>query len=701
MSAGTNKGSATTVPAPNGPDDIRNVVLVGPSGSGKTTLFERLVEHASPGYRPAEHPGRSAGLAAACVELDGLSVTLLDTPGYPDFMGDLRAGLRAADAAIFVVSAADGIDAATSMLWRECEVVGMPRAIAVTKLEAGRADFEEVVAICQRVFGDCQPLYLPITGDDATITGTLALLTQRVYDASTTPAVVRDADDEQRARLEDARPALIEAIIQESEDDCLLDRYLEGEQIGLEQIVDDLLAAVCAGTFFPVLPVSAATGAGITELAEIISRAFPTPDRHELPSVTDLDGELAEPLVGDPSGPLVAEVIKTSTDPYVGRISLVRVFNGTLRPDDPVHVAGHPSQWTSTPVEGHADHDGEERVGALTLPLGGENRPVEQAVAGQIVVVAKLAHAETGDTLSAKDAPVVVEPWLLPEPLLPVAIHAATKADDDKLAAALARLVAEDVTVRLEHSGETHQLVLWTLGQAHVDQLLALLHERYGVSVEAEPLRVALRETFVTKASAQGRHVKQSGGHGQFAVCHLEIEPLAAGAGIEFVDKVVGGAVPRQFIPSVEKGVRAQLAKGVLAGYPMTDVRVTLTDGKAHSVDSSDMAFQMAGALALKEAASPTTVALLEPVDRVDITVGDEHVGSVMSDLSARRGRVIGTEPADAGRTVVHAEVPALELTRYAIDLRSVSHGTGTFTREPLRHERMPHQLQAAHLGSV
>jgi elongation factor G len=289
----------------------------------------------------------------------------------------------------------------------------------------------------------------------------------------------------------------------------------------------------------------------------------------------------------------------------------------------------------------------------------------------------------------------VLRPWELPEPLLPVAIVAHAKADEDKLSGALARLVAEDPTLRVENNAETHQLVLWTMGEAHTDLLLDKLSNRYGVEVDRTDLRVPLRETFSAPASARGRHVKQSGGHGQFGICDIEVEPLPEGAGIEFVDKVVGGAVPRQFIPSVEKGVRAQAEKGVAAGYPMVDLRVTLVDGKAHSVDSSDMAFQTAGALALREAADAAGVSLLEPVDDVSVLISDEHLGAVMGDLSSRRGRVQGTEPVGSGRTVVRAQVPQVEIVRYAIDLRSMSHGTGTFSRSFSHYEPMPAHLAA------
>ena len=305
-----------------------------------------------------------------------------------------------------------------------------------------------------------------------------------------------------------------------------------------------------------------------------------------------------------------------------------------------------------------------------------------------------LYHAETGDTLSDKDRPLLMTAWTMPEPLLPVAIQARSKADEDKLSQALSRLVAEDPTLRLENNAETRQLVLWCMGEAHADVLLDRLARRHGVEVEKVELRVPLRETVGGTCEAMGRNVKQTGGHGQYAICHIKVEPLPSGGGFEFVDKIVGGVIPRQFIPSVEKGVRAQMERGLLAGYPVVDIRVTLFDGKAHSVDSSDMAFQIAGQLALKEAAAKVPMLLLEPVDEVSVLVADEYVGAVMSDLSARRGRVLGTEPVGTtGRTLVRAEVPQLEITRYAIDLRSLSHGTGTFTRTFLRYEPLPAHL--------
>ncbi|GHF16811.1 elongation factor G-like protein EF-G2 [Streptomyces fumanus] len=719
--AHTHPGAAGRAQAADHPASVRNVVLVGHSGSGKTTLVEALALTAGAlnragrvedggcvsDYDEMEHrQQRSVQLSLVPVEWDGIKVNLLDTPGYADFVGELRAGLRAADAALFVVSAADGVDGSTRMVWEECAAVGMPRALVITHLEAARADFEEMTRICAEAFGGDDPdavlpLYLPLHGPRAAdghapVTGLIGLLTQKLFDYSTGERKESEPGADELPLIEEARNRLIEGIIAESEDETLMDRYLGGEQIDVKTLIQDLERAVARGSFFPVLAAAPAAegarqGLGTVELLELVVRGFPTPLEREAPRVTTPDGRPRELNRCDPDAPLVAEVVKTSSDPYVGRVSLVRVFSGTLRADQTVHVSGH--GLADRGHEGRALHEADERIGALSTPFGKQQRPVTHVIAGDLACVAKLSRAETGDTLSAKDDPLLMEPWDMPDPLLPLAIQAHSKPDEDKLSQGLARLVAEDPTMRLEQNPDTHQVVLWCLGEAHADVALERLRSRYGVQVDVVPHKVSLRETFGGKAGGRGRHVKQSGGHGQYAICEIEVEPLPGGSGIEFVDKVVGGAVPRQFIPSVEKGVRAQAAKGVAAGHPLIDVRVTLLDGKAHSVDSSDAAFQTAGALALREAAAGARIHLLEPVAEVSVLVGDDYVGAVMSDLSGRRGRVLGTEQTTGGRTLIRAEVPEIEIGRYAVDLRSLSHGTARFNRRYARHEPMPPQL--------
>jgi elongation factor G len=697
-------GAAGRAPSADQPENVRNVVLVGHSGAGKTTLVEALLASTGAIQRAGRvddgttvsdfdevevRQQRSVNLTLAPVIHAGVKVNLLDTPGYADFTGDLRAGLRAADAALFTVSAAESVDGLTRMLWEECAVVGMPRAVVITKIDHQRADFDEALAACREAFGESvAPLYLPVPDAQGGVRGLAGLLSEQFYDYSGGSRTERAPEPDQADDIAAARSTLIEAIIQESEDESLMEAYLSGADLDVKALIEDLEKAVARGSFYPVLAAAAPHGIGLAELLEVMTQAFPSPQEHPLPAVTTLDGQPATGLASDPDGPLLAEVVKTTSDPYVGRISLVRLFSGTLRPDASVHVSGH-----GRAERGHADHDQDERVGALTSPLGKLQRTVAQCIAGDICAVAKLASAETGDTLSDKEHPLLIEAWAMPEPLLPVAITAKSKADEDKLSQALQRLVAEDPTLRLQMNAETRQLVLWCIGEAHADLLLDRLNSRYGVAVETTELRVALRETVAGKATGLGRNVKQSGGHGEFGICHIEVEPLPSGSGLEFVDKVVGGVVPRQFIPSVEKGIRSQMEQGVMAGFPMVDIRVTLFDGKAHSVDSSDMAFQKAGRAALRAAAEKAQVNLLEPVDEVSVLVPDDYVGAVMSDLSSRRGRVLGTEPVAGGRTLVKSEIPELELTRYAIDLRSMSHGMGSFARSYLRYEPLPSHL--------
>jgi elongation factor G len=722
--ANGHSGAAGRAATADHPASVRNVVLVGHSGSGKTTLVEALALTAGAvnragrvedgtsvsDYDEIEHrQQRSVQLSLVPVEWGGYKINVLDTPGYADFVGELRAGLRAADAALFVVSAAESpqtVAGATRMVWEECAAVGMPRAIVITHLEAARSDFEEMTRTCARVFGGDDPdavlpLYLPLHGTQgadghAPVSGLIGLLSQRLYDYASGERKESEPGEDQLPAIEEARNRLIEGIIAESEDETLMDRYLGGESIDFKTLVEDLERAVARGVFHPVLAAAPAAegarqGLGTVELLELITGGFPSPLEREAPGVSAPDGKARPVRACDPDGPLVAEVVKTASDPYVGRVSLVRVFSGTLRPDETVHVSGH--GLVDRAHESRALHESDERIGALSAPFGKQQRTLTHCIAGDLACVAKLNRAETGDTLSAKEDPLLMAPWDMPDPLLPLAIQAHSKADEDKLSQGLSRLVAEDPTMRLEQNQDTHQVVLWCLGEAHADVALERLRSRYGVQVDVVGHKVSLRETFAGKSAGRGRHVKQSGGHGQFAICEIEVEPLPGGSGIEFVDKVVGGAVPRQFIPSVEKGVRAQAARGVAAGYPLIDVRVTLLDGKAHSVDSSDAAFQTAGALALREAATDARIHLLEPVAEVQVLVGDDYVGAVMSDLSGRRGRVVGTEQAPGGRTLVRAEVPEIEIGRYAVDLRSLSHGTARFDRGYARHEPMPPQL--------
>lgn len=703
MAVKVDAGQGSEAFSPHDPTSIRNVVLVGPSGSGKTTLVEALLVASGTipragtvgdGSTICDHDPaavrqqRSVALAVAPLRHRGYKINLIDTPGYGDFVGELRAGLRAADAALFVVCASEGVDAATVAIWEECAAVGMPRAVVVARCDHQRADLEGEIAGCQDTFGaGVLPLYLPVRNGAGGLTGLYGLLSGTVGGQPV---------DEAPSDAERSRAELIEGIIAESEDETLMERYLDGEPIEVDTLVADLEKAVCQGAFHPVVPVCASSGVGLPELLELIVGGFPSPVEHPLPTVTGVDGARHAPLSADPGGPLAAEVVRTSSDAYVGRVSLVRVFSGTLKPERTVHVSGH---GLGDPEHSEADedrtHDGDERLAHIYSPLGAALREVPSCVAGDICALTKLGTAETGDTVSASDHPLLLEPWDLPAPLLPIAVVAHSRGDEDALVKTLARLVATDPTLRLERSQETHQTVLWCMGEAHADVVLSRLRAG-GAQVDTEPVRVPMRSTLARAGKATGRHVKQSGGHGQFAVVHVEVEPLPRGSGLEFVSKVVGGSVPTNYIPSVEKGIRAQMERGLSEGCPVVDIRVTLVDGKAHSVDSSDAAFQTAGSLALREAAATCGMVTLEPVDEVGVRIPDEHLGAVLGDLSSRRGRVLGTDvdAATAGRTVVRAEVPASELLRYAIDLRAMTSGTAVFTRHFARYEVVPEHVR-------
>ncbi|MEU3231661.1 elongation factor G-like protein EF-G2 [Nocardiopsis alba] len=697
-----------TVAAPRAeePRDIRNVALVGPSGSGKTSLVEALLAESGEIRRPgnveegttvSDHDGieirrhRSARLTLAPVMVNGVKVNLLDTPGHPDFLGAARAGLRGADAALFVISAMDGVDGRTRSLWRECAALGMPRAVAVTGIDHPRADFDAVVARCREAFGPgVHAAYVPAfegSGDRRSLVGLWGLISERYYDYSGGEAVPRPVPARLREASGPLREILVEEVITESEDETLMERYMEGGELDPDLLIADVQRAVAAGGFHPVLALDTIRGVGVRELLRELPLSCPDPTRRPLPHVERPDGREVEGMSCDPEGPLVAEVLSTENDPYVGRMSLVRVFSGTLAPEVDVHLSGA--------VSDEEERAGErEHSGSPFVPAGRRALPVGEVFAGDLCLVSKLMSARTGDTLSSTERPLRVRPWAFPDPMMPVAIAAASSADEDRLSRAVARLVSEDPSLRVEVDSETRQMVLWSLGEAHLEAALDRLESHHGVRVDTEEPRVPLRETFTVPGQGVGRNVKQSGGHGEYGVCRIRVEPLESGAGLEFVDRIVGGVVPRRYVPAVEKGIRAQMADGIGDGFPLVDLRVTLYDGKAHAVDSSDMAFQKAGRLAIRDAATTCEPALLEPLDTVTVEVEGSDLGAVLNDLSARRGRVVGTETVDDGRVVVRAEVPELEIVRYAVELRALSHGTGTFTRSYLRHERLPGHLE-------
>ncbi|MDP8969049.1 MAG: elongation factor G [Actinomycetota bacterium] len=658
---------------------IRNVVLLGHGGTGKTVLAEAMLAVGGVGdgrggildFEPEERDrGHSLSLAVASLSWNGHKINLLDAPGGPESIGDAYPALHAADLAVFVVDAGAGVQPQHDQLWSACEQLGLPRLVFLNKLDKENAAYQSVVdALRERCGSPLAPVHMPlgVAGEFNGIIDLLHFTAVTKTDGERKEVEVPEARREQAGRN---RETLVDAIVEN--DDAMLERYLEGEIPDPKELSEAFAKGIASCGFFPLLCGSVAMGVGVRLLADFIVENGPSPaDRSPL--------EAAEGTAGrDLDGPVALYVAKTLSDPYVGRINVLRVLAGRLEQDDTL-VVGR----TGNAV----------RLHQLFVLRGKDQSPITAAPAGDICAVAKLDDVVTGDVLHPKGAPLALTPVPLPEPFHRVALQPASAGDEDKLSTALARLRDEDPSLRVEQDPETAQLVLRGYGVTHIDVTLARLQRKFGVSVNQVPLRLAYRETLRGSAAATGRHVKQSGGHGQYGIAHIEVEPLERGGGLEFEDRIVGGVIPRQFIPSVEKGVREAMRQGVLAGYPVVDVRVRLVDGKHHSVDSSDMAFQVAGSLAFRNAVEQAGVVLLEPVMDVAVTVPDELTGDVMGDLSARRGRIQGTEPAAAGQTTVRAHVPESELLTYSAELRSLSSGTGTVAMAYHHHEEVPEHV--------
>jgi elongation factor G len=670
---------------------IRNVVLVGHSGAGKTTLTEAILFAAGAltrmgsvedGNTVSDHDaeeirrGISVSLSLAPFEWTGVKINLMDAPGYADFVGDVRGALRAADACLFVVSAVDGVEVQTEVVWEMAAEAGLPRAIFVNKLDRERASFDRTLDELQKAFGtQVAPLQLPI-GEEHEFAGVMDLLSRRAYRYEGGSAVGTEGDwpEDLAAKAEPYREKLQDAVAEA--DDSLLEKYLESGELSSEELVTGVKAGLAEAKFVPVLVGAAAKSAGADRLASFIAEAFPSPLERPPMTATGKAGE--RELPPDPSGALAALVFKTVSDPYVGRINLFRVASGKVRPDSSVF---------------NAAKNTEERVGQLFTLRGKDHENVAEVPAGDIGAVAKLAHTTTGDTLSAKADPLTLPGIEWPEPLLAVAIEPKTKGDEDKLSTAITRIQEDDPTLRVDRSAETHETVMYGMGEAHVDTMVERMKRKFGVDVVTHPAKVPYKETIKGKVQALGRHVKQSGGHGQYAIANIEVEPLPRGSGFEYVDKIFGGAVPSQFIPSVEKGIVKTMADGVVTTNPMVDIRVTLYDGKFHTVDSSDMAFQIAGSLALRDAVSKAGVALLEPIMQVEVLVPESMTGDIIGDLNSKRGRIQGMETTGSGKQRIRALVPQAEMTRYAIDLRSMTGGRGAFTMTFDHYEEVPSHI--------
>jgi elongation factor G len=681
------------------PAQVRNVALVGHSGSGKTTLTEALLHHAGVLTRPgrvedgttvSDHDaeevrrGISLSLTLAPIELrtrvpggreTTLKVNVIDTPGYADFVGEVHAALSAADLAVFVVSAVEGVEVQTEEIWELAARLGLPRMIFVNKLDRERADFDRTLDQLRETFGaGIAPLELPI-GTESEFCGVADLLTDTAYFYGSGVGVSGEIPEEMEEREHEVHDALIEGIV--VGDDDLLERYLDGDVPSFTELEAVLAKGVAAGSVFPVVCGAASGPVAVDRLADFIGEIAPSPLDRPPPEVEA--GDTTTAIAPDPDGDPLAVVFRTIADPYVGHVSLFRVLSGTIRPDD--HLV---NSRTGT----------DERLHSLFTLRGREQVPVDAVAAGDIGAVAKLSGTATGDTLAPRHLPVRVPLLGMPDPLLSRGIVPRNQADEDKLVTALHRIVEEDPSLRVERDDETHQTLLHALGETHIAVTLERLARRFGVEVDTEDVRIAYRETICATAEGEGRHKKQSGGHGQFGIARIRVEPLPRGAGFEFVDAVVGGAIPKNLIPAVAKGAEEAMASGGLHGHPVVDVRVTCLDGKHHPVDSSEASFKVAGSLAFRDALTRAGTEVLEPVSLVTVVVPATLLGEVLGDLNARRGRVLGTE-ASGNRQVVSAHVPASELAHYATDLRSLTGGRARFFARHDHHDVLPAHLAA------
>ena len=652
-----------------GPEKIRNVAILGHSHDGKTTLAEALLftsgavarmgstdaGSSALDFEPEEQKRKiSINLGIGHVEHDGFKVNLLDTPGFFDVLGQVRCALAAAEGALVVTSATPQLPVGTAIAWQELSRAGKPRLVVVNKMDKENADFYGALeAMRAQLSPRPVALHLPI-GAEAGFRGVVDLMRMKAFVASPDgKGGEAEVPDDMRSLVEERREQLVEAAAEG--DDSLLEKYLDEGTLTDEEVERGLRAGILAGKVCPVVCCSASKQLGVRTLLRAIC-------------------ELLPPAEGDPGGPPRALVFNTYSDPF-GRVTYFKVLSGCLKSDQTVANPGRGSN---------------ERLSQLFFPQGKEHVNTQEVCAGDLGAVTKLQATLTNDVLGTADgaAPGVE----VPDPTYQLAIFPKARGDEEKISTGLARLSEEDPTLRVQRNEETRQLTVSGLGDVHLDVILEKLRRKYGVEATTDLPRVAYRETIAGSARAEGRHVKQSGGHGQYGVCVIEVAPTARGDGFVWEDKIFGGAIPQNFRPSVQKGIQDTMAKGVVAGYPMVDVKVTLVDGKYHTVDSSDMAFQIAGSLAIRKAAAEANPVLLEPILDVEVRVPERYLGDIMSDMNGKRGRIAGSEPED-GWQVVRATAPEAEMQRFALDLRSITQGRGSFSTRFSHYEELPAHL--------
>jgi elongation factor G len=666
-------------------ENIRNVALLAHCGAGKTSLAEAVLFTAGAttrlgkvddgttvsDYDPDEIKRHiSLNLTTLPCQWQDTKFNLLDTPGYTDFVGEVRAAIRVSEAAVIVVCAASGVEVGTEQVWGYSQEAGLARLIFVNKMDRENADFLRTVAQIQAKFGaKCVPTQLPI-GAQNDFQGTIDLLTMKSYTGS--PPQEGEVPTSLEAQANSLREKLIEAIAEI--DDQLIEKYLGGEELSLEELTKGLREGVVSGRIVPILAGAATQNIGTKQLLDTACGYLPSPKERE---VATSDGKGEQKIKPDPDGPLAALVFKTSADPYVGKLTYFRVYSGVIESNSQV--------WNTSRGE-------QERLGQLFILRGKTQEPVDRLGAGDIGGVAKLGLTSTGDTLGSRDKPLKIAPIKFPEPIFSEAVHPKGKADVDKLGTALTRIVEEDPTLRVHREADTNETILSGLGETQLEVAADKMQRKFGVNVTLDTPKVPYKETITATAKAEYKHKKQTGGHGQYGHVRLELEPLPRGSGLEFVDRIVGGAIPKNYIPAVEKGFNEAVNEGSLARYPVVDVKATLYDGSFHPVDSSDICFKIAGAGALKKGMTEGNPILLEPIMNIRVRVPEDFTGDIIGDLNTKRARVQGMNPED-GENIIEAQVPQAEVLRYAIDLKSITQGRGSFTTEFSHYEETPPQI--------
>lgn len=668
---------------------LRNVGLIGHGGCGKTTLTEAMVYavgattrmgRIEEGNTLSDHDPEetkrqiSVNTSVIPCEWRGTKINIVDTPGYADFVGEVVGALRAVDCVLTVVCSVSGVEVGTESTFKLAERQNLPQMAVINKMDRENADFYKVLGRMREVFGNrISAVQLPI-GSQSSFAGVVDLIEGKAYKFEGKSAKETDIPSDMMSAVEEHRSRLIE-VAAEYDDEVLM-KYLEGEELTVEEIRAGVKDGLLNRRIVPVLCSAASTGVGISTLLDFIATYCPSPDQVvEVKGVKPgTDEAVTFPVSAD--APFSALVFKTMADPYVGKLSMFKVLSGTLKSDSTVQ---------------NVNKRVDERVGQVFLTFGKEQISVSDVVAGDIAAVAKLGETVTGDTLGDKASPIVLPAIDFPKPKLTLAAYPLSKGDEDKIASGLSRLAEEDPTVSIDRNSETRELLISGMGELHVEIVKGRLKKKFGADIELRVPKVPYRETVRAKAQAEGKHKKQTGGRGQYGHVILEMEPLADKQ-FEFVDKIFGGAVPRNYIPAVEKGAVETLAEGPYAGFPMVNVRITLLDGSYHAVDSSEMAFKIATSLAIKKALETARPVLLEPVMYVEVRVPEAYMGDIMGDMNKRRGRILGMEP-DGGYQVVKAIAPLAEMYRYAIDLRSMTQGRGDFTMEFKDYEEVPAQI--------